>query len=210
MKSALIIVDVQNDFLPGGALSVPEGTQILPVLNQLLAYPFDLIVASKDWHPANHCSFAANHPGKKIGDHIQIAGRDQILWPVHCVQNTAGAEFSPGWRSDKADEIIHKGTDKSIDSYSVFFDNDHLQSTGLENLLFKKEIENLFFAGLATEYCVKYSVLDAIKLGFNVCVIQDACRGIDPKESAKALEEMVKAGSGLRTTSQSPGQLRKI
>jgi nicotinamidase/pyrazinamidase len=193
---ALIIVDLQNDFLPGGALPVREGDEIVPIINQLLDYPFDLIVATKDWHPSSHGSFADNH-GKKPGEHVHLMGIDQILWPTHCVQGTKGSEFAPGWDSTKIDRIVYKGTDPNIDSYSTFFDNRHLKSTGLEAYLKEKGIKDLYLVGLATDYCVKYSVLDAIQLGFRVHVIMDACRGVNLKltDTEEAIQLMRRAGA---------------
>ena len=195
---ALIIVDVQKDFLPGGALGVNEGDKILPVIQQLMQQKFDVIVATKDWHPKDHGSFAVSH-GKKIGDRIDLFGLEQILWPVHCVQGTNGAEFAPGLDVNKFEHVFHKGTDKNIDSYSTFFDNGHFKSTGLETYLHKKGIQDLYIAGLTTEYCVKYSVLDARSLGFNVYVIENACKPVDLKEGdgARALEEMRAAGAHI-------------
>lgn len=194
----LIIVDVQNDFLPGGNLAISNGDKIIPLIRELVDYPFDLIVATKDWHPANHGSFANNH-GKQVGEHVLLAGVDQILWPAHCIQGTWGAEFAPGWDSTNIDTIIYKGTDAGIDSYSTFYDNGHRKSTGLENYLQSKSAHELYIAGLATDYCVKFSVLDAIQLGFKPYVIVDACRGVNLKEddTQRALDTMQKAGATL-------------
>lgn len=201
--NALLLVDLQNDFLPNGALPVKEGDQVLPVVNRLLDLPFDIVVATKDWHPPDHGSFAKTHQ-KKPGEKIILNGLDQILWPVHCVQNTAGAEFSKDWKSQKAQKIFYKGTDKNIDSYSTFFDNGHLKSTGLEEFLREHSIENVYIAGLATDYCVKYSVLDALQLGFKVHVITDACRAVNLKEGDEelALKEMALAGAKMTTSKQ--------
>lgn len=210
MAKALLVVDLQNDFLPSGALPVKEGDAIIPVVNELMSLPFDFIVASKDWHPLSHHSFSENHPDTKVGDVIQLHGRDQILWPVHCVQESVGSAFAPGLAVDKIQMIIYKGTDPEVDSYSAFFDNDHVSSTGLENSLRQKGIDTVYIAGLATDYCVKYTVLDALKLGFNVAVIQDACRGVNiqPDDSARALDEMKKQGA-LIITADSLFQDRK-
>jgi nicotinamidase/pyrazinamidase len=199
MKSALIIIDVQNDFLPGGALPVPGGDQILPLMNQLLDFPFDLVVASKDWHPPEHCSFARTHPDKKAGELIQLGTVDQILWPVHCVQHSYGSEFSKAWHSEKVHAIFYKGIDPAIDSYSAFFDNQRLKSTGLGEFLKSRQISCLYVAGLATDYCVKYSVLDALGLGFKVDLIEDACRGIHAKSTAEAIQQMKSAGAAITT-----------
>lgn len=195
---ALIVVDVQNDFLPGGALGVKNGDEVIPVINQLLKKDFDVVVASKDWHPADHVSFAKSH-NKQPGEVVNISGIQQILWPTHCVQDTFGAEFGSGLDTSKLDREFHKGTDKWIDSYSTFFDNLHQKSTGLENYLRKKNVRDIYLAGLTTEYCVKNSTLDALKLGFNVFVVEDGCRGVNlnPNDSKNALEEMKKAGAKI-------------
>ncbi|MBA3958191.1 MAG: bifunctional nicotinamidase/pyrazinamidase [Parachlamydiaceae bacterium] len=199
MKAALIVVDLQNDFLPGGALPVKEGLQIISLIDQLLRLPFAAKIATKDWHPANHGSFAPSHPGKKVGDIVPLDGITQILWPIHCVQNSKGAEFAPGWDASSIERIFYKGTQPNIDSYSTFFDNEHLNSTGLSTYLKEKDISTVFIAGLATDYCVKYSVIDACHLGLNTFVITDACRGVNlqPNDSQKALEEMQQLGAHL-------------
>lgn len=195
---ALIIVDIQNDFLPGGALAVKNGDEIIPIVNQLLEKSFDAIVATKDWHPKDHGSFAINHE-KKAGERIILEGLDQILWPVHCVQGTQGAELSKALHADKVQKIFYKGTEKTMDSYSTFFDNGHKKSTGLDQYLKSKNIKDIYIAGLATDYCVKYSVLDAINLGFNVFVIEDACRAVNlqPDDEKRAFEEMYQAGAKI-------------
>jgi len=195
---ALLLVDIQNDFLPGGALAVKEGNEILPVVNELLRKPFDVIVASKDWHSRDHGSFAETH-GKNPGEHIFLDGLDQLLWPTHCVQNTPGAEFAKGWNSHKVHEVFCKGTDKEVDSYSTFYDNDHRRTTGLEAFLKGKGVTELYIAGLATDYCVKYSVLDALTMGFKVFVVQDAVRGVNLSltDSHHALKEMQSKGAHL-------------
>lgn len=197
--SALIIVDLQNDFLPGGSLPVSEGDKIIPLIDQLLTLPFDLKVATKDWHPRNHGSFASQHKNKDPGDIVILDGIEQILWPDHCIQNSSGSEFAPGWNSKLIEQVFFKGTEVNIDSYSTFFDNEHRKSTGLSNFLLKHGIKDVYIAGLATDYCVKYSVLDAIELGFNTYVIENACRGVDlnPNDSKNALKEMQKAGAHL-------------
>lgn len=196
---ALLIVDLQNDFLPGGTLAVRNGNLIVPIINEMIHYPFDLIVATKDWHPADHGSFANNHEGKEAGDIISLGGLKQILWPAHCMQGTLGSEFASGWDTTKIDKVVYKGTDPLVDSYSTFYDNGHRKSTGLENYLREKGVNQLFIAGLATDYCVKYSVLDALKLGFKCYVIVEACQGVDLHcgDSEKSLEEMVERGSIL-------------
>lgn len=197
-KTALIIVDLQNDFLPGGALAVKEGDKIVPLIDELLNQKFDAKVATKDWHPRDHASFAPNH-GKKPGDVIMLEGIEQILWPVHCVQGSKGSEFAPGWDTKKIEKIFYKGIDKTIDSYSTFFDNGHRRATGLADYLKSKKISDIYIAGLATDYCVKYSALDALHLGFNTNIITDACRGVNlkPSDTEQALKEMQEAGAHL-------------
>jgi len=199
---ALILVDLQNDFLPGGALAVPNGDEVIPLADEL-QQRFDLVVATKDWHPANHGSFAANHPGKKPGDRIILDGIEQILWPVHCVQNTQGAEFAPSFETSRIAHVFHKGTERNIDSYSTFFDNAHRRHTGLAHYLEKRGIKDIYLMGLALDYCVKYSTLDARHLGLKTYVILDGCRGIDlePGDIARALDEMKKAGAVLLKSS---------
>src|SRR5437899_3635142 len=194
--NALIIVDLQNDFLPGGALSVPRGDEVVPLANELQRR-FELVVATQDWHPRDHGSFAANHPGKKPGDRIILDGIEQILWPVHCVQNTHGAEFAAAFDTGRIAHVFHKGIDPKIDSYSTFFDNVHRRHTGLANYLEKRGIKNIYLMGLALDYCVKYSALDARQLGLTTHVILDGCRGIELESGDidHALDEMKRAGA---------------
>jgi len=200
--NALIIVDLQNDFLSGGALPVPHGNEVIPVANKLQRQ-FDLVVATKDWHPPDHGSFAANHPGKKPGDRIILDGIEQILWPVHCVQNTRGAEFAASFDTSRIAHVFHKGIDPLIDSYSTFFDNAHRRHTGLAHYLRKRSIKDIYLMGLALDYCVKYSALDARQLGLNTHVILDGCRGIDLEHGdiGRALDEMKRAGAVLLKSS---------
>lgn len=200
-KKALIMVDLQNDFCSGGALAVPFADEIVPLANQLQNY-FDIVVATQDWHPEDHTSFAFNHPTHQVGDVIMIDDLAQVLWPVHCVQNSDGAAFHPQLRLDKISKIFQKGTDKYIDSYSAFFDNAHRRSTGLYDYLRAENIVDVYILGLATDYCVKYSSLDAANLKFNVYVITDACRGVELQvgDSAKALQEMNDQGIRLITS----------
>lgn len=192
---ALIIVDVQNDFLPRGALAIEGGDEIIPRINELVRLPFDVILASVDWHPSNHVSFASNH-GKLVGEIILLNGIKQILWPVHCVQGTHGSEFAPGLDTTHFQKKFYKGIDPGIDSYSCFFDNGHKHSTGLGEYLKIKNVDTIYLAGLATDYCVKYSAQDAIKLGFKTYVIVDVCKGVDAHadDCRHALEEMKKEG----------------
>jgi len=201
VKKALIVVDVQNDFLPGGALAVPSGDEIIPNINRMLQLPFDQIIATQDWHPKRHASFASTW-GKKPGEHITLDTVDQILWPDHCVSGTRGAKFSKLLDTTHFHTIIHKGIEATIDSYSTFFDNMRLRSTGLEDYLREKECEEIYFAGLATDYCVLYSVRDALRLGFRAFVVTDACRGIDlsPGDVTRALDEMASLGAILLST----------
>jgi nicotinamidase/pyrazinamidase len=187
--SALVLVDLQNDFLPGGALAVPGGDAVLPLANRLQRC-FDLVVATQDWHPSNHVSFAKSHPGKKVGDLIQVAGQPQRLWPVHCEQDTDGAALAAGLDAGLITRCVHKGTDPRIDSYSGF------SGTGLNKYLREQAVSRIYLAGLATDYCVKFTALDARGLGFDVVLIKDACRGIDaePGDVQRALDEMRAAG----------------
>jgi len=195
-KRVLLLVDLQNDFCSGGSLAVPEGDVIVPLANQLQTY-FDLVVATQDWHPQDHISFASNHPGRKVGETVQIKQMTQILWPDHCVQGSKGAEFHPGFNTQKIGKFIFKGTNSAIDSYSAFFDNAHLRATGLADYLNQENVEEVYIMGLATDYCVKYSCLDALALGFKVYVIEDACRGVELKlgDIQGALAEMRAAGA---------------
>src|SRR5215831_8382973 len=192
---ALILTDIQNDFLPGGALAVPQGDQVIPVANQL-QQSFDLVVATQDWHPVNHGSFAANHPGKSVYDQIDLNGLPQILWPVHCVQDTQGAELSAALDQSRISRIFQKGIDPEIDSYSALFDNGHRRSTGLGEWLKTKGATEVFLCGLATDFCVKFTALDAVGLGFKTILIEDACRGVNlrPTDVQEAVQEMQRAG----------------
>ena len=193
---ALILVDIQNDFLPGGALAVPHGDEVVPVANKV-SPRFDLVVATQDWHPPDHGSFAANRPGKKVGDVIDLHGLRQILWPVHCVQNTRGAEFAPGLDVSRVARVFRKGTDPTIDSYSGFFDNGHRRSTGLADYLRERGVDQVFVMGIATDYCVKFTALDAVqRAGLKVTLIEDGCRGVNLNagDVEAAVDEMRRAG----------------
>ncbi len=202
-ESVLVIVDIQNDFLPGGALAVPDGDAILPVVNSIQDR-FATVVATQDWHPANHGSFAVNHPGKKVYDEIELGGLRQTLWPVHCVQNTRGAHLAPGFRRERIARIFQKGVDPEIDSYSCFFDNAHRRSTGLSEWLNERRISEVYLSGLATDYCVKFSALDAIALGLRTWVIEDGCRGVNvrPGDVERAIAELKGAGAKMIFSSQ--------
>lgn len=192
----LIIADVQYDFLPGGSLEVPDGDVIIPVINQIQK-SFELVIATQDWHPANHISFASNHKHKKPFDEIKLDGKPQILWPDHCVQNTRGASFHQDLKLTRAEAIIRKGMDRNIDSYSGFYDNNHEKSTGLTGYLRDRNAENLFFCGLAADFCVWYSILDAHREGFSVTLIEDATKPINTKEFDKIKHKMKKMGISI-------------
>lgn len=194
---ALIVIDVQNDFCPGGALAVAGGDEIIPRINALLA-DFAVKVFTQDWHPADHSSFAANHPGAAPFSVTEMPYGPQVLWPVHCIQGTDGAAFHSALRTDPADLVIRKGFRPAIDSYSAFFENDHKTPTGLEGYLMSRGVTTLTVVGLATDFCVGYSAIDAARLGFNVTVLEGACRAIDLDGSlAAARNDMVAAGVTL-------------
>jgi len=196
--TALVPVDIQNDFLPGGALAVPEGDKIIPVINRLQPL-FGLVVATQDWHPANHGSFAVNHPGKRVFEQIDLDGLPQTLWAVHCVQNTKGAELAAALNRDRIAKVFQKGTDPEIDSYSGLFDNGHRKSTGLGEWLKAKGVTEVSVCGLATDYCVKFTALDAAQMGFKTMLIEDASRGVNlrPNDVVNAITEMRRAGVGV-------------
>lgn len=183
----LLIIDVQNDFMPGGSLAVPDGDKIVTIINRM-QHKFDLVVAAQDWHPQDHISFASNHEGKSNFDEIDIQGRSQTLWPDHCVQGTRGAEFHRDLNTNRWEAIFRKGTDKEIDSYSAFYDNGHLKSTGLTGYLKEKGVSQLFLCGLAADICVYFSVYDAFKEGFACFFIEDASQPLDGDEF-KALKK---------------------
>ncbi len=178
MTHALIVIDVQNDFCPGGALAVTDGDQIVPGINDLMAQA-DAVVLTQDWHPAGHSSFASGHDGHDPYALIQMPYGPQVLWPDHCIQGSTGAAFHTGLNTDRADMIIRKGYNPAIDSYSAFFENDHKTPTGLEGYLRTRGIDMLTMVGLATDFCVNFSAVDAAKLGFDVTVRMDLCRAID-------------------------------
>ena len=177
---------------------MPRGDEVVPLANELQR-KFELVLATQDWHPRDHGSFAANHPGKKPGDRIILDGLEQILWPMHCVQNTHGAEFAPSFDTSRVAHVFHKGINPRIDSYSTFFDNAHRRHTGLAHYLEKRGIKDIYLMGLALDYCVKYSTVDARELGFNTRVIVDGCRGIELEigDIERALEEMKQAGATI-------------
>lgn len=194
-KKALVLVDLQNDFCPGGSLPVEEGDKVIPLANQLQS-KFEVVVATQDWHPRDHMSFASNHEGAKIGETRVINNMPQIMWPAHCIRQTHGAAFHLDLHLDPETKIFYKGTDSRIDSYSAFFDNAHLRATGLADYLRNEQVTDVYLMGLATDYCVKYSALDAVHTGFNVFVIEDACRGVELNagDCEAAFNEMKQAG----------------
>ena len=189
----LVITDAQNDFMPGGALAVPDGDQIIPVINRIQD-KFSLVVATQDWHPQNHSSFASNHDGKKPFDRIEWHGLEQILWPDHCVINSQGAEFHADLKTDKIEAVFRKGMDRDIDSYSGFYDNGHKKSTGLAGYLRERNAMELYFCGLAADFCVNYSIMDALNEGFNGTLIEDATRPIDPEKYKKIRDILTSKG----------------
>ena len=194
---ALIVIDVQNDFCPGGALAVAGGDEIIDRINGLME-EFQTVVLTQDWHPANHASFAANHPGAAPFSLTQMTYGPQVLWPTHCVQGTPGAEFHQALRTDPAQLIIRKGFRSGIDSYSAFFENDRSTATGLEGYLRNRGVSAVTLVGLATDFCVAYSALDAARLGFAATVLEDAARAIDLNGSlATARADMLAAGVRL-------------
>lgn len=197
MTKALLLIDIQNGFCPGGNLPVAEGDAVVPVANRLMRDGgYDLVVASQDWHPANHGSFASQHQGKQPFDMGELSGRPQVMWPDHCVQDTPDAEFHPALDLSRVDHVQRKGENPSVDSYSAFRDNDKTALTGLSDWLKAKNVTELDLMGLATDYCVRFSALDAVDMlpGVKVRLIADGCRGIDPKGVEDALAAMADAG----------------
>jgi nicotinamidase/pyrazinamidase len=194
-KTALLMVDIQNDFCAGGSLAVPDADAIVPLANELQHY-FDIIIASKDWHSADHLSFACNHESKNPGDVITLNDAPQILWPAHCVQGTTGAMFHSKLDTQRVSKIFHKGAYKNVDSYSAFFDNAQLYSTGLADYLRFCEIDEIYVLGLATDYCIKYTCIDAMRLGFKTYLFLEACRGIEmyPGDINNAIRQMEAKG----------------
>lgn len=201
---ALLLVDIQNDFTPatpgkpGGALAVPNGDEVIGIANRLMPQ-YDLVIATQDWHPANHKSFASQHDGKQVGDVVVLCGVDQVLWPDHCIQGTPGADFCARLNRDGIHEVIRKGTDTHIDSYSGFFDNGppgHRKATGLANLFRERAVDEVHVMGLATDYCVKFTALDAVQLGFKTALIVEGCRGVDLSsgDCDRAVDAMREAG----------------
>lgn len=194
--TTLLLIDIQNDFMPGGSLAVPGGDEIIAVVNELMPQ-FESVVATQDWHPADHGSFAANHPGQAVFQQIDLDGLQQTLWPVHCVQNTGGALFAPSLETRRIERVFTKGLNPRIDSYSGLFDNGHRASTGMGEWLKASGVTKLAVAGVATDYCVKFTVLDALAEGFEVELIAKACRGVNLNagDVERAVEEMRNAGA---------------
>ncbi|MDN3595803.1 bifunctional nicotinamidase/pyrazinamidase [Zunongwangia endophytica] len=192
---ALVLIDVQNDFMPGGALAVSDGDQIVPIINRLQD-KFDLVIATQDWHPAGHASFASTHH-KKVYEVIDLNGIDQVMWPDHCIQGSDGAAFHEDLKLDKIEAIFRKGTDPEIDSYSGFYDNAHLKSTGLSGYLKEKDVTELYFVGLAGDFCVAFSIKDALNEGFKTFLVEDATRAIDAEGFGKAKAEIEANGGKI-------------
>ena len=200
-EAALIIVDMQNDFLPGGSLAVAGGDEITPTINSMQKY-FSLVVATQDWHPENHKSFASNHPGQKEFDVIDLNGNDQVLWPDHCVQATDGAKFSSQLEDKKIEAIFRKGMDWEIDSYSGFYDNGHQKNTGMAGYLKDRGITKLYICGIAADICVYYTAIDGISLGFEVFIVEDAVRAIHPEDYQMAKADFLNKGGKIILSNQ--------
>ena len=192
---ALLLVDIQNDFLPGGSLAVPHGDEVVPVANGLMS-KFEIVFATQDWHPPDHLSFASQHPGRQIGDIVDLNGAEQVLWPDHCVQNTFGAELAAKLNQTGIQHVVQKGTDRTIDSYSGFFDNARRKKTPLEGQLRARDVDTLHVMGLATDYCVKATVLDAVDLGFRTVLIIAGVRGVELHrgDCQRAIDQIRAAG----------------
>ncbi|NLJ44513.1 MAG: bifunctional nicotinamidase/pyrazinamidase [Bacteroidales bacterium] len=197
--NALVIIDVQNDFMPYGSLGVPDGQSIVPVINKIQPY-YDLVVATQDWHPQDHISFASKHPGKKPFDNIELAGSNQVLWPDHCVQGTEGAMFHPDLETRKLAAIFRKGMDPQVDSYSGFYDNRHLISTGLAGYLRDKGISDVHFCGLASDICVYFTIRDAVMEGFSATLVEDASRPLNAETFEILKKEMKGMGVKIYTS----------
>ncbi|HET7261889.1 MAG TPA: bifunctional nicotinamidase/pyrazinamidase [Casimicrobiaceae bacterium] len=204
MRAMLVVVDIQNDFLPGGALAVPGGDAVVPVVNRVAAR-FEHVVLTQDWHPPQHRSFASSHPGRRPFEVIELAYGPQILWPDHCVQGTRGAEFSPGLAIPHAELVVRKGFRAAIDSYSAFCEADATTPTGLAGYLHERGFERIVLAGLATDFCVAWSAVDARRRGFEVAVIEDACRAIDTSGSLGFAWQRMNDAGVARTTSAALG-----
>ena len=199
--TALLLIDLQVDFMPTGMLPVAEGDAVVPLANALMPR-YELVVATQDWHPANHGSFAANHPWRKPGQVIELNGLPQVLWPIHCVQESWGAEFHADLATDRIDYVVQKGTDPGIDSYSGFYDNGHRRATGLAGYLRQQRVDTVHVMGLAADYCVKFTVLDALQEGFRTVLIQDGTRGVNLEvgDTERAIAQMQGAGAQVETS----------
>lgn len=202
-NKALILVDLQNDFCPGGALAVPDGDQVIDVANRMQRH-FNLVLATQDWHPADHGSFAANHEGRQPGEIIDLDGIQQILWPVHCVQASPGAQLVAELNTERISHVIRKGTDPGIDSYSGFYDNGHRKATGMTDYLGARGVEDVYIMGLALDYCVKFTVLDAVRDGFRAFLIENGCRAVElnPGDSKAAIADMRQVGAVILQSGQ--------
>ncbi len=200
-RCALLVVDIQNGFIEESELPVPGGREVIPVINRLMPF-FPVVVASQDWHPAEHGSFHTQHPGATPYDLGTLGGKEQILWPVHCVQGTRGAEFAPGIRTEYFQAIIRKGMDPEVDSYSVFYDNHHRNPSGLKGYLQERGVGRVFLAGLAFDFCVRYSALDALEFTSQIVVIEDACRGVAEDSVAETKREFAEKGIRLIGSSE--------
>ena len=187
----LLLIDIQKDFLPGRALAVPEGDQVVSVANNLQK-SFELVVATQDWHPSDHGSFASNHEGKKPGDKIELEGLEQVLWPDHCIQNAEGAELADDLEKDKIKTVFKKAINPKIDSYSAFYDNGHKRSTGLHEYLQDKEVDTVYLVGLAADVCVKFSADDALQLGYKTYIVQDGTKAIGKEEGFEQTKKELK------------------
>jgi len=201
--TALILVDLQYDFMPTGMLPVAEGDRVVPIANKLMPH-YSTVVATQDWHPGDHGSFAANHPWRKPGQVIELNGLQQVLWPIHCVQGTWGADFVDELDAERISKVFQKGTDPGIDSYSGFYDNGHRKSTGMAEWLKEQGVEEVHVLGLAADFCVKFTVLDALSEGFATTLIQDATRGVNLEtgDVAQAIEDMAAAGAEVMDSAQ--------
>jgi len=194
---ALLMIDIQKDFLPGGSLAVDEGDMIIPAVNRLQPV-FEMIVATQDWHPQDHVSFASNHRGMHPGDKMDLDGVEQMLWPDHCVQGTDGAGFADDLNMEKVQKIIRKGTDPKIDSYSGFFDNQHKRDTGLHDYLRERNVDTVYITGLAADVCVRYTTLDALDLGYGVFIVEDATKAVEGEKSLRnTLQELRNKGAQI-------------
>jgi nicotinamidase/pyrazinamidase len=197
--NALILVDIQNDFIPGGSLPVPFGDQIIPLVNEL-QNSFNLIVATQDWHPQGHKSFASAHAGKNTFDKVMLHGLEQVLWPDHCIQGSAGARFHSNLVMNKVEAIFRKGMDPEIDSYSGFYDNGYKKSTGLAGYLREHKVKKVFVCGLAGDYCVFYTAKDALKENFETYIVEDATRSISAEGFEKAKAEIFSSGGQVTSS----------